>query len=291
MPPYRGGFVFLSGIQSAFLTIPPNPGFNPARIAEKNNQAQLKPINGTDWQLKLKASSGGYTNSLNVLGIHPESISGYDIKDEPLLSIPKQIAGFDMYFIRQGEVYDKLNKDIVGPVDFGTWELEVNKHDGSGNITLQWENLRFGDSSYKLIMIDETNDRMIDMQLTDTYSFLARGNHKFRLFYGTEERLSKEILPLSLRVGDLYPNPFEDELYIPVSLPDRPALYRLEMSLSDLNGKVIQVLPGILLNPGYHQISWKMDQPGKIQEGIYFLKILVVTKNDRQVVHRKILKD
>jgi hypothetical protein len=290
VPAFRGGFVFLAGVQSVFLNIPPNSGFYSGRVAVKNNLGLLNPIDGTDWQLPIKVSFGKYTNSLIAIGMHPESIIGFDKKDEPMLPIPHEISGFDLYFTHQGEKYDKLSRDIVGSEDFYIWDFEVKKYGGSGNITLQWDNKHFGNNLYNLVMIDETIDRMIDMRVKDNYTFYASGVHKFMIFYGTEEQLLTKVLPLSVQVGDIYPNPFKDELTILVSLPDHAGIFHLELSLSDLNGKLIQNLSSIPVNPGYHQIRWKIDQPGKIQEGLYFLKILVASEKEKQIIYRKILK-
>ncbi len=290
VPQFRGGFVFLSGVQSAFLNIPPNPGFKIARLDRNGKLAKPNPKDQAGWLLPITISSGNYTNRLYALGMHPESLTGFDVKDEPLLPIPHEISGFDLYFVREGESYDKLNRDIVSPAEFQTWVLELNNYNGAGNIILKWDNKLFANNPYELIMLDETNGRMVDMQASDTYTFYATKIHHFRIFYGTKDRLMKEILPLKLQIGEIYPNPFDNELNIPVSIPDQIGPLQIELSLSDLSGRVVQNRSDIQVNPGYQQISWKLDVPDQFLRGFYFLKILIASEKEKQIIYKKILR-
>ncbi len=290
VPPFRGGFVFLSGVQSAFLNIPPNPGFKSAWPSGNARMGIQGHIDQTEWLLPIRVTSGNYSSSVYALGMHPESLTGYDEKDEPLLPIPHEISGFDLYFVREGEIHDKLNRDIVKPAEFQTWILEVKKYNGAGSITLQWENVQSEEDPNKLVLLDEVNGRLIDMQTSDAYTFYAAGIHHFRIFYGTGDRLSTETLPLNLLVGEIYPNPFKDELNIPVALPDHNGPWQVELSLSDLNGKVVQYRSGIHVNPGYMQISWKLNDSHQYLRGFYFLKILIASGREKQIIYKKIMK-
>lgn len=290
VPPFRGGFVFLSGVQSAFLTVPPNSGSGNARIAEKMNVALSNPINQTEWRLPIRVSSGNYSNSLFMLGMATDSDTGFDGNDEPLLPLPREISGFDFYFIREGETYERLNRDIVGPDEFQTWVLQLDHYQGSGTVTLQWNNDHFGENPYKLILLDEKSGRIIDMRASDRYTFLAQASHQFRIFYGTEDRLSKEIIPTELKIGEIYPNPFNNEIHIPVSLPDHNSPWQVDLSISDVNGKEIQNFSDLPVNPGYQQLSWKLDALDHHLRGFYFLKILLISENEKQIFYKKLVK-
>jgi hypothetical protein len=290
VPPFRGGFVFVSGDQSVFVNIPPNPGFRSSRIAGDLLLAGKNPIDQADWRVRLAASFGQYTNNLNTLGMHPESESGFDKNDEPLLPVPHEISGFDLYFTHAGEKYDKLSRDVVRSKDFQTWEMELKKYGGSGNIELKWDNTYFGNNEFNLIMVDETNDRMIDMRATDSYTFFATNVHKFKIYYGTEEKLSREIMPSNMQVGDIYPNPFEDELNIPLSLPDTGTDYEIKVSLSDLKGNQIQQLSSNHLNAGYHLIRCDLSGTDQYVAGFYIVRIVITSTKHKEILYRKVLK-
>jgi hypothetical protein len=219
LPAFRGGFVFLNGDQSILINLPPNPSFKNggSRIGDlawKNN----RDIGGGSWFLPLTLSSGKFTSSIHGLGMHPGSEQGFDRYDEPLLPVPAEISGFEMYFPHEGETYDKISRDIVTQADFHAWEFEVNRSGGSGSMTFSWNNKEFGINNFGLILHDEEENRMIDMRSVSSYTFQASGNRKFRVLYGTVERLELETMPLKVHVGDIYPNPFTDELFVPLML-------------------------------------------------------------------------
>jgi hypothetical protein len=287
---FRGGFVFLTGDQSAFVNIPPDPGLTNGRIADTDGGQASGTIDGASWYLPLHVVHGNFRNTLNGIGMHPESISGFDIHDEPLLPVPGEISGFDMYFPHSGEKYDRLGKDIVASTDFYIWEFEVNKYGESGDITIQWDNTGFGNNEYNLILLDETNDRLIDMRGQDQYRVAVSGVKRFRIYYGTEKNLSEQVLTNKMQVGDIYPNPFESELFIPVSLPDREGTYRVEVSLSDLEGNRVAEFPPMDLSAGHHRFRCHGLETQPYRKGFYIVRIVISSKAEREIIYRKVLK-
>jgi len=289
VPAFRGGFVFLVGDQSAFVNIPPNPGFKRGRIS-RPVEMDLNGIDQSSWFLPLQVIHGNFKNTLTGIGMHPESIPGFDWNDEPLLPVPGEISGFDMYFNHEGEKYEKLSKDVVNSTDFYVWEFTVNKYGNTGNISLQWNNQNFGDNEFNLILIDELNDRMVDMRAMDSYTFYATDIHNFKIYYGTDDKLSKEILPDDLKVGEIYPNPFEDVLYIPLTLPDLNESYEVEISLSDLKGNKILHLSPIHLGAGFHQISCNVSESLDYARGFCIVRIIISSATHKEIRYRKVLK-
>ena len=290
VPAFRGGFVFLGGDQSAFINVPPNPGFKNNRIAGGNHIAGENNIDAPAWYLPLEVVHGMYRNAISGIGMNPESDPGFDPYDEPLLPVPGEISGFEMYFPHQGEKYEKIARDIVPSSDYHMWEFTVDKYGESGNISLAWDNDYFGDNEYILILVDEANDRMIDLRATDSYTFFASGVHKFKIYYGLEDRLAREIIPTTLEVGDIYPNPFNEELFIPLSLPDIKGSYLVEITLSDLNGNRIQQFSNLTLGAGYQRIQCDLKQNLNYSKGFYIVRILISSGDRKEIMYRKVLK-
>jgi hypothetical protein len=131
---------------------------------------------------------------------------------------------------------------------------------------------------------------MIDMRATDSYTFFATNVHKFKIYYGTEEKLSREIMPSNMQVGDIYPNPFEDELNIPLSLPDTGTDYEIKVSLSDLKGNQIQQLSSNHLNAGYHLIRCDLSGTDQYVAGFYIVRIVITSTKHKEILYRKVLK-
>ena len=69
-----------------------------------------------------------------------------------------------------------------------------------------------------------------------------------------------------------YPNPFISSTTISYTLPTDETV---EIAIVDLNGKIIQTLPGGNQSPGEHTLTWdgKSCTGQKVQSGIYFCKV------------------
>jgi hypothetical protein len=286
---FEGGFVFLGGDQSAIVRIPPHSGFKNKRMAESINHVSHGQINSPEWFISLNAKHGKFKNTLNGIGMHPNASVEFDPKDEPWLPLPAEISGFEMYFPHEDQNYDKLSKDLVSPVEFYTWEFEIKKHGESGIISLDWDNSSFGQNDFTLLLMDVMKERLIDMRAEDTYKFYASGIRRFRIYYGKSDRLSQEILPGEYVVGDLYPNPFSDVINIPLALPDYNGQYKVDVSLMDMAGNRLQPVDVRQLEPGYQEFTIR-PKTTPLQNGLYFLRIIVSTANERRVFYRKILK-
>jgi hypothetical protein len=192
-----------------------------------------------------------------------------------------------MYFPHEGEAYDRLGKDIVPPSEFHVWELEVRTYGMGGIITLEWDKTHFSRSGFKLLLKDTGNDRMIDMGEVGRYSFRSTGVHRFRIYYGTAERLQQEVIPEAIGVGEIYPNPFAGELFIPLALPRSEGPQRVEVALLDPEGRTVRHLSTGVVEPGYQELQ--ISTAG-YKSGMYFLRIMVSTATDKQIFYRKIVK-
>ncbi|MBS0001433.1 MAG: hypothetical protein KFF73_20775, partial [Cyclobacteriaceae bacterium] len=288
--PFRGGFVFSGSDEPELLFIHPNPGSMNGRIAKRQNLADFNDLGSDRWFLPLIIRSGNYKNSLNGIGMHPESGTGFDKFDEPVLPVPSELSGVDMYFLHTGEKYEKLGRDIVTSSEFYSWEFRVSKHGEAGTVSLNWENEFFGNNDFSLFMLDEKKDRIIDMRSQESYSFTASETQKFRIYYGRIEKLSREVLPSRIHLGEIYPNPFTDELFIPLSLPGSNENYQLSFTLTDLKGNRVQELPRINLREGIHQIRVGMSDHFNDAAGFYIIRIVILSDDHKEILYRKILK-
>jgi len=128
------------------------------------------------------------------------------------------------------------------------------------------------------------------MRTVDSYTFYASGVNHFKIYYGREERLAREIIPAALDVGDIYPNPFNDELFIPLSLPDLDTSYEVDISLSDLNGNRVQELTHVELGAGYHRIHCDFSKNLNYSKGFYIVRIVISSAAKKEIIYRKVLK-
>jgi hypothetical protein len=290
VPAFGGGFVFSAWDQPLTVRIPPNQVIRNGRIAGGVKTDTPQSMESREWFIPITTIHGKFKNSLQGIGMHPESRAGFDLQDEPVLPVPQEISGFEMYFLHPGEKYEKLSRDIVASRDFYTWEFEIKKFGIPGNIKLQWEKENFNDSQYGLILKDLSGKNVVDMTESDSYTFHANDLHKFKIYYGNREKLEQEVLPLEVAIGEIYPNPFDEELFIPLTLPDGSANYRVAVTVSDLQGRTVHQLPLIELGAGNHEISCNLRQSMINSRSFYLLRVHIDAENFKETIYRKIIK-
>jgi hypothetical protein len=79
-------------------------------------------------------------------------------------------------------------------------------------------------------------------------------------------------LPTSLALGPVYPNPFNAVVTIPFVLPQSAAV---DLSLFDINGRLVAHLVNSMLAPGDHQVQWSSEGVGS---GVYLLRLTAAGK-------------
>jgi len=91
-----------------------------------------------------------------------------------------------------------------------------------------------------------------------------------------------ERLPVKLRLYQNYPNPFNPQTKIKFSIAEGPGLVSpVNLTVFDLNGKVIRVLVNENLPAGYFEITWdgKNQQNFPVSAGAYFY---VLTRGEKK---------
>ena len=88
--------------------------------------------------------------------------------------------------------------------------------------------------------------------------------------------LSIEInnVPLTFSLGNAYPNPFNNNVVLPISL-EKPG--EIHFSIYDIQGHLIKLGVNKFLDKGKKHIHWNgTDQNGKsVSAGTYFLKVRI----------------
>jgi len=87
-----------------------------------------------------------------------------------------------------------------------------------------------------------------------------------------EDVYSLSTLPVRYYLHQNYPNPFNPNTIIKFDLPARS---QVEVSIYDVNGKLVKKLINDQKEAGYHSIEWNgTDTYGrKVSSGIYFYRI------------------
>jgi hypothetical protein len=123
-------------------------------------------------------------------------------------------------------------------------------------------------SVFYAIGLDLLTEANLDTLLNRTIKFCADTNFVTKV----EDVYSVSTLPVRYYLHQNYPNPFNPNTIIKFDLPARS---QVEVSIYDVNGKLVKKLINDQKEAGYHSVEWNgTDAYGrKVSSGIYFYRI------------------
>ena len=89
---------------------------------------------------------------------------------------------------------------------------------------------------------------------------------------GIDDQLNNRVFRLNA-----YPNPFEQELNIDISLSEDS---HMKIAVYDMLGNIIEILEDRYFEPGHHTLKWKAEG---LPSGSYILKSVM---DDQQIIER-----
>lgn len=267
---FEGAFVEATGItNSVTLQIPITVAARLDAGARKDSFGQDLSSNAWFVPLTLKSKSKSY--KLGGIGMHPDARITGDRFDA--LTPPRFIEYLDMSFPARGNLKLPFTKDIVPIQNSFVWDFEVAVSDGS-SVTLTWDNTRFGNSDYQLVLLDVESLLTTDLRTTSSYQFTANRSRKFQLFYGTSQDIEEAMQPNQFLVGAPYPNPTSSSLAIPVSVPETRGNSEVRLKVFNAMGRQVANQTN-LFSAGYHNLQWNgTDTEGKsVPPGLYIFQV------------------
>jgi len=177
--------------------------------------------------------------------------------------------GLNFNLLATGKDYVRLTTNALGT------KYARSFHHGTGTAdTIRIAAVR-GEHSVKkwksvfyAIGLDLLTEANLDTLLNRTIKFCADTNFVTKV----EDVYSVSTLPVRYYLHQNYPNPFNPNTIIKFDLPARS---QVEVSIYDVNGKLVKKLINDQKEAGYHSVEWNgTDAYGrKVSSGIYFYRI------------------
>jgi hypothetical protein len=178
----------------------------------------------------------------------------------------------------------KLAMDVVAPQSEYTWKFNVSS-DSEESVTLRWDNTDMGDNGKELFLLDEHDQRLINMRSENSYTFKPTKNHPFRIYFG--DRIEGQIKPTRIMAGDPYPNPSNGMAIIPFTLSDQSASYQVSIDIVDMLGRPVSQIYKGDLTPGFHTATW--DASGDYTNGMYMFRVGIAFETTSEVHVKRII--
>lgn len=236
-----------------------------ARKARKGQQ----PLDAETWKVPIDLENESLRYHVAAVGMHPEAKSEYDRFD--LKPLPSPGAQLEMNTISSDGT--PISQSLVETAEGHVWEFEALSTTEAQRSHLKWDNSTFGENDLQLILYDIENDRIIDMRAQDSYPFYLDQSNKFKVIFGDAAFVEQHLVAAEVSVGNAFPNPFNDVVSIPVSLP--AGTYQIETRIYNQVGRQVYTHVEDQVSQGVHTIQWDgTDQGGQeLSEGMYFYTI------------------
>ena len=278
---FEGGFVFAE--QAMTLEIPvTDPEYSGARIAQNKSPE-------TEWTLNLILDNGRVTNQLSGLGMHDEADESFDQFDRPQL--PRFIDYLDISFYHPEHFVKNLAQDIVPTQESYIWEFIVSTNQSTKPITLSWKKPESSALTKQLILYNVMDDQVLDIKKESKYEFVADHELAFKVIYGDQSFIEQSLERIKVEAFKPYPNPFTNQVRIPINLPPSSMSYDLQCSIFNLLGEKVFVQNYESLNSGLFHLEWDTAKNRHIEQGIYIYSIKVNNGLLTNNFHGRIVKN
>ncbi|MDP8240012.1 MAG: CotH kinase family protein [Candidatus Hatepunaea meridiana] len=206
--------------------------------------------------------------------------SGTTIREGEYLIIARDWVSFNAYFPNVTPVIGEFNFGFSGTGD------DVRLFDSGGTL-IDW--VSYDDNDPWPTQADgegPTLELINPMQPNYGHEFWRASTESFP--NGTPGRINStfrefdDTLPLTWGIENIYPNPFNCQVFIRWS---QYAIGYVHLSVYDLAGRELQTITNGRYPTGYHTISW---QAGELPAGMYFVKMEHIGRiKFEKIVHLK----
>lgn len=232
-----------------------------------------------DWAVQLIAKCGEAMDADNWIGVSSSSQAKYDRMD---ISEPPPIGQFVSIAFPH---WDWQQRSANYSTDFRPqfydgdyWDFQVTSNIPDSVVTMHFGNIDKLPSQFKLYLIDKDLKSVQEITQQAKYSFITGTEstiRNFRAIIGTEtffdqSNLGIKRLPLSYKLYDIFPNPFNSNASIYFALPEDNEV-TIEI-INVLGQRVKTLLNSENKKAGYHLMIWdaKSDDTELVATGLYF---------------------
>ncbi len=253
--PWEGAFVFCETAGTVTFPLSANASGRTSSVDQD-----------FEWKLDLHLQLNDIKQT-SAIGMHQLAKKSKDRMDE--IIIPRFITYLEMTTEHPEYFAPRFSTDIVPPSGNHEWTFTLESSEKDGIATLQWDLASLETISGKCFLLDHATLKVIDMSLTAETQFNWENGRQFSIYYTEDGKFT----PSQNHIGQVYPNPFEDLIKIPLLVKNENQL--LSVTVIDAQGREINRLQKSFDGGGLHTFEWDgKDANGhEASNGVYFYKI------------------
>ena len=179
------------------------------------------------------------------------------------------------------------------PLDVMSLSLEEGSYVTTADeVTMNWDLEQMPDH-ISVLLIDNLDGTAVNLDQEMEHSFTTEPKGSFSATY--EEALSsyplvgesrfslqitydaliskpQKVVPVDFALEPVYPNPFNPSARIRFDIPE---VSRVELSVFDITGGLVETLLNGKMTPGGHEYTW---EPQGLSTGVYFLRLITANE-------------
>ena len=269
---FQGGFVFSAEDMTIKIPVTMNvssPG-NGGRLAG-GRIAHDPP----EWLATFGLNDDKGELSQLKVGMHQNALTGYDKYDQ--VSLPTLITRVAMKIMHPEFFVPSFSSDLAPLVPYYEWEVALDNFEEDLEYTLDWQIEGYEQMNQSLVLYDLLLQKRINMNEVSSYTFKAKKDQRFKVFFGDQSEINRNLKPHTISLGNAYPNPVNDRLFIPITIPELNNGMNVDVSLYSIQGKRICTILNDAYPSGFHQLQWdRLDNNNtKVQSGVYFIRMKI----------------
>ena len=265
LQPYVG-YYFENTDSLAFLQVP---------FKAAPGTAKAAAVAGA-WRIRLDLDAGGFVDQVTTLGVSPDAPAGKNALD---FHRPRLMKGVPALLLARPE-WDAVNgefaTDIRPPVqNVETWKFEVRTSLRTA-AKISFRDVAGVPENLQVYLIDEGRARSVDLRAAAEYPFIpATDVSAFRVVVGTPDAMRKELdalLPAAFALGNNFPNPFNPETTIPVSVP---LASEIRLVVYNILGSEVRTIYAGPVEAGRYWFRWdgRSEHGNTVATGVYFVRL------------------
>jgi len=281
---FQGAYVF--SVADTPLNIPFDA--SGTRIGKKPSSLE-NALDQSNWEVKIIASSGIYSNQISGIGMNESAEHSKDPYDH--IRVPRFQQFLDISFAHPEYFAPHFAKDVVPTTENFIWEFKVASNLKAPQTQLNWDNSYFGDNDRQLWLLDVATQTIVNMREQNSYSFSLHQERNFKVFFGSSEFITDNLTPSTVILGQNYPNPFNHFTTIPFTLAGSSnGYYSVVMDIYNMSGQKVRNLINALYSEGFYEVTWDGTfRQQKLGKGIYFVYLYVETLDFKKSLNQKII--
>ena len=261
----EGGFINVATDMNLVYPAKKNTG---SRIESQQGPLE-NSIDQTDWEVDFTINQGDISNVIGGVGMRLNASEDFDIYDG--FSMPHFDEFLDLNHTKKLNQYN-YSKDVIHSTESHTWDFKVDASNTEKPATITWNNSYLGTNNINLILFDEKSNVWINMKQHSSFSFTPPVN--FKVIYGSENYVAKEVGNGDAKILEVSPNPANGPISIHMFLPDWQKKFPVQLDLKSLTGITVANIFSGELESGYQKIVWSGESNStKLPSGVYLVQM------------------